>query len=92
MSARGDLAFGACGCTKSYHIFVEVVVDGLTSEGSSLECAAVQKQVLFEERVIWKYFSQICEALKHMHDRRILHRDLKVREVQWRALTHQSTI
>jgi len=31
----------------------------------------------FEERVIWKYFSQICDALSHMHSKRILHRDLK---------------
>ena len=31
----------------------------------------------FEERVIWKYFSQICDAITHMHSRRILHRDLK---------------
>ena len=26
----------------------------------------------FEERVIWKYFSQICDAITHMHSRRIL--------------------
>eukprot|EP00941_MAST-03F_sp_MAST-3F-sp1_P002983 g2983.t1 len=29
------------------------------------------------EHVIWRYFSQIAEALKHIHDHRILHRDLK---------------
>ena len=38
---------------------------------------AVERQQPFEERVIWKYFSQICDALAHMHARRILHRDLK---------------
>lgn len=31
----------------------------------------------FSERVVWKYFSQIADAICHMHSRRVMHRDLK---------------
>ena len=37
----------------------------------------LEKQSTFDERIIWKYFSQIADAISHMHDRRIMHRDLK---------------
>jgi serine/threonine protein kinase len=42
-----------------------------------LRKAMEKQQGGFEERLIWKYFSQIAEAIRHMHDKRIMHRDLK---------------
>jgi serine/threonine protein kinase len=36
-----------------------------------------EKGTNFEERMIWKYFSQISNAIQHMHSKRIMHRDLK---------------
>ena len=38
---------------------------------------AVERGSTFEERLIWKYFSQIAEAIRYMHEHRIMHRDLK---------------
>nr|XP_054919918.1 serine/threonine-protein kinase Nek7-like isoform X1 [Dermacentor andersoni] len=32
---------------------------------------------LVPEPTIWRYFSQVCAALKHMHLKRIMHRDVK---------------
>lgn len=36
-----------------------------------------KERKLIPERTIWKYFSQISDALLHMHDKRVMHRDIK---------------
>ena len=32
---------------------------------------------LIAEKTIWQYFSQIADALQHMHEKRVMHRDIK---------------
>ncbi|XP_070117480.1 serine/threonine-protein kinase Nek1 isoform X16 [Equus przewalskii] len=48
-----------------------------------------QKGVLFQEDQILDWFVQICLALKHVHDRKILHRDIKSQNI---FLTKDGTI
>ena len=42
----------------------------------------------FTEDMVLDWFVQICLALKHAHDRKVLHRDLKVRTCEAHSLGH----
>ncbi|XP_077333313.1 serine/threonine-protein kinase Nek1 isoform X4 [Lithobates pipiens] len=48
-----------------------------------------QKGILFSEDQILDWFVQLCLALKHVHDRKILHRDIKSQNI---FLTKSGTI
>lgn len=48
-----------------------------------------QKGILFQEDQILDWFVQICLALKHVHDRKILHRDIKSQNI---FLTKDGTV
>ncbi|XP_069006843.1 serine/threonine-protein kinase Nek1 isoform X2 [Embiotoca jacksoni] len=48
-----------------------------------------QKGLLFSEEQIMDWFVQICLALKHVHDRKILHRDIKSQNI---FLTKDGTV
>uniref|UniRef100_A0A672I2N2 non-specific serine/threonine protein kinase n=1 Tax=Salarias fasciatus TaxID=181472 RepID=A0A672I2N2_SALFA len=48
-----------------------------------------QEGVLFQEEQILDWFVQICLALKHVHDRKILHRDIKSQNI---FLTRDGTV
>ena len=40
-----------------------------------------KKEIYFSEDTIWNWFTQICLALKHVHDRKVIHRDLKTQNI-----------
>lgn len=42
---------------------------------------ARKEKTPFSEEMVLSWFTQICMALKHVHDRKILHRDLKAQNI-----------
>uniref|UniRef100_A0A8C5EMQ8 non-specific serine/threonine protein kinase n=1 Tax=Gouania willdenowi TaxID=441366 RepID=A0A8C5EMQ8_GOUWI len=49
--------------------------------GDLLKKINIQKGVPFNEDQIVKWFLQICLGLKHIHDQKILHRDIKSQNI-----------
>lgn len=54
------------------------IVMEYASQGDLYDKIKLQKTKLFTEEKILDWFIQIAMAVKYIHDRRILHRDLKV--------------
>lgn len=57
------------------------IVMEFCSGGDLLQRIQQQKNVLFTEDVILKWFAQMCLGTKHIHDKRVLHRDLKSKNI-----------
>uniref|UniRef100_A0A3P8XIL8 non-specific serine/threonine protein kinase n=1 Tax=Esox lucius TaxID=8010 RepID=A0A3P8XIL8_ESOLU len=74
-------SFEECGC-------LYIVMD-YCEGGDLFKKINSQKGVLFSEEQILDWFVQICLALKHVHDRKILHRDIKSQNI---FLTKDGTI
>ncbi|XP_072547133.1 serine/threonine-protein kinase Nek3 isoform X2 [Salminus brasiliensis] len=57
--------------------------------GDLLQTIQQQKGCLFSADVILRWFSQMCLGTKHIHDKRVLHRDLKSKNI---FLTEHGTV
>ncbi|XP_056416900.1 serine/threonine-protein kinase Nek1 isoform X2 [Hyla sarda] len=68
--------------------FLYIVMD-YCEGGDLFKRINAQKGVLFSEDQILDWFVQLCLALKHVHDRKILHRDIKSQNI---FLTKNGTI
>ncbi|KAK1786399.1 hypothetical protein P4O66_018086, partial [Electrophorus voltai] len=51
------------------------------SGGDLLQRIRQQKGTLFSENVILRWFAQMCLGAQHIHDKRVLHRDLKSKNI-----------
>ncbi|MCJ8740207.1 hypothetical protein PDJAM_G00056160 [Pangasius djambal] len=65
------------------------IVMEFCSGGDLLQRMQQQKGSLFSEDVILRWFSQMCLGTKHIHDKRVLHRDLKSKNI---FLTDEGTV
>ncbi|CAO2612209.1 Serine/threonine-protein kinase Nek1 [Lemmus lemmus] len=68
--------------------FLYIVMD-YCEGGDLFKRINAQKGALFQEDQILDWFVQICLALKHVHDRKILHRDIKSQNI---FLTKDGTV
>eukprot|EP00929_Paragymnodinium_shiwhaense_P049956 TRINITY_DN25188_c0_g1_i1.p1 TRINITY_DN25188_c0_g1~~TRINITY_DN25188_c0_g1_i1.p1 ORF type:complete len:881 (-),score=234.33 TRINITY_DN25188_c0_g1_i1:47-2689(-) len=59
------------------------IITDYAERGDLFQAIRKQRQagVFFPESLVLRWFSQITLALKHMHDRKILHRDLKTQNI-----------
>ncbi|CAL8371183.1 unnamed protein product [Arctogadus glacialis] len=62
--------------TNSLYIVMEFC-DG----GDLMKRITVQRGVLFTEEQVVNWFLQVCLGLKHIHDRKVLHRDIKAQNI-----------
>ncbi|KAF4086193.1 hypothetical protein AMELA_G00103440 [Ameiurus melas] len=65
------------------------IVMEFCSGGDLLQRMKQQKGSLFRDDVILRWFSQMCLGTKHIHEKRVLHRDLKSKNI---FLTDHGTI
>ena len=60
---------------NTFHILMEY------ADGGDLSQQIKEAKEHFPEKQVLKWFVQLCLALKHCHDRKILHRDLKAENI-----------
>lgn len=81
LSVTGSPLWRRCKILMSFRCLC-IVMD-YCEGGDMFNKIAKQKElgVLFSERQILTWFVQMALALKHVHDRKILHRDLKTQNI-----------
>uniref|UniRef100_A0A8C9FP77 non-specific serine/threonine protein kinase n=1 Tax=Pavo cristatus TaxID=9049 RepID=A0A8C9FP77_PAVCR len=85
--SRGIQVFGHVSCFLAYKLFLYFFLFCILLSAASRNTS--NSAYLWLERLILDWFVQICLALKHIHDRKILHSDIKSQNI---FLTKDGTI
>lgn len=75
-------AAAAVSCKETFtHLNKLCIVMDWCSEGDLYQITAKRRGAPLSEDTLLDWFVQMCLGLKHVHDRKILHRDIKTQNI-----------
>jgi NIMA (never in mitosis gene a)-related kinase len=81
LAGEGESESVGCRTHEGAHTVLTPLHRSFAEDGDLHARLKKQKGRLFGEELILNWFVQICLAMKHVHDRKVLHRDIKTQNI-----------